>query len=230
MKRIASLMPLLLLAFVPFSAADTVPVFNLTQGSVAVTLNNVFGGVDQLWSFGNRGISISGINYYGLNQCLGWAVAGVSCDPSISIVNSGLPTPNMGTVSGSSTPILFLGSVGISGLSFIPPTGSGLTTFSVTMPVLFSGSFSACVSAFGGVLAGCTTDSFQPTPVFAIFNVNGPGFASLSFINVGVPGSTVWRLSSGTYTLTSVPEPSGIMLLGTGIVGLMVKLRRKLRS
>lgn len=66
-------------------------------------------------------------------------------------------------------------------------------------------------------------------PVFGIFNVSGAGVANLHFTNFGIPGATIWRLSSGTYTLNSVPEPSSIMLLGTGVVGLVAKLRRKLR-
>jgi hypothetical protein len=128
MKRIASLLPLLVLILATFSAADTVPVFNLTSGSVVVTINPVLGGVDQIWNFGNSGISISGVSYYGYNQqCLGFAPGGSSCDPSFGIVNSGLPTPNMGTVSGSNSSILFSGpGVNVSGASFIPPTGSSL--------------------------------------------------------------------------------------------------------
>lgn len=159
MKRIASLLPVLVLILATFSAADTVPVFNLTSGSVVVTINPVFGGVDQIWNFGNSGISISGVSYYGYNQqCLGWAPGGSSCDPSFAVVNSGLPTPNMGTVSGSNSLTFFGGpGVSVSALSFIPPTGSGLTTFSVTMPVLFSGSFNACVAGGGERLLAVMT-------------------------------------------------------------------------
>jgi hypothetical protein len=95
------------------------------------------------------------------------------------------------------------------------------------MPVLFSGSFNACVTAYGGVLAGCNEGSFQPNPVFGIFNVNGTGTANLSFINMGIPGSTIWRLFRGTYTLHPVSEPSGITLACVGAVGLILMLAGK---
>ena len=233
MKRMTSLMPLFLLLLTSFAAADSVPVFDLTQGVVTVTANPTYGGVDQIWTFGNSGISISGTSYYGFNQqCLSWAVGGTSCDPSFAIVNSGSPTPAMGTISGSNDFIYFGGpGVEVSGASFIPPSGLDLTSFSVTMPVLFSGSFSPCVAGAAGYYAGCYNyETGITNPVFGVFNVYGTGTANLSFINLGYPGTTIWRLSSGTYTLNPVPEPGSIMLLGTGAVGLVLRLRRKLRS
>jgi hypothetical protein len=88
-----------------------------------VNIAPVFGWVYETWSFANSGIIISGNNYYGLNKCLGFLPTGSSCDPSIFIVNSGLPQPNIGTVSGSNSMVLFLGGVNISGASF--PSASG---------------------------------------------------------------------------------------------------------
>lgn len=232
MKRLTSLLPLFVLVVSSVAAANSVPVFDLTQGSVTITSNTPHGYpiIYPVWTFGNNGISISGSTLsWAPDACLVWAPASSSCDPSIAITNNS-PTPNIGTVSDSNSGILFLGGVGISGASFLPPTGSDLTAYSVTMPVLFSGSFNACVTAYGGAV-GCNDASFQPTPVFGVFNVNGTGTASLSFVNLGIPGNTpIWRLSSGTYTLYSTPEPSGITLACVGAMGLVLMLRFRLLS
>lgn len=232
MKRMTSLLPIFLLSLTSFAAGDSVPVYNLTQGSVTVSANLTYFGVDQVWAFGNGGVSINGVNHWGPTQCLNGAVGGTSCDPSYLIAGIGLPVPNMGNVSGSSTPVYFFGpGVEVSSASFILPSGSDLTSFSVTMPVVFSGSFSACVAGAGGVDAGCYDYQTGITnPVFAIFNVYGTGTGNLSFVNVnfGYADTAIWRLSSGTYTLNPVPEPGSIMLLGTGAVGLILRLRRKI--
>lgn len=232
MKRIALLLPLFLLLVSSVAAADSVPVFDLTQGSVTITSNTPHGYavIYPVWTFGNSGISISGSTLsWAPAECLVWAPASSSCDPSIAITNNS-PTPNIGTVSGSNSSILFLGTVSISGASFLPPTGTDLTAYSVTMPVLFSGSFNACVTAYGGAV-GCNDAGSQPNPVFGVFNVNGTGTASLSFVNLGIPGSTpIWRLSSGTYTLYSTPEPSSISLACVAAMGLALMLRFRLLS
>ena len=229
MKRTA-LLPILLLSLTSFAAGDSVPVFDLTQGSVTVTPNLTYFGVDQVWAFSNDDVTINGINHWGPTLCLSGAPAGTSCDPSFYIANLGLPEPNMGTVGGSSTLVFFGGpGVQVSSASFILPSNSGSGSFSVTVPVLFSGSFDACVAGGQGLIAGCYNQYTGVTnPVFAIFNVNGTGVATLNFVNVGWEDDTVWRLSSGTYTLNPVPEPGSIVLLGTGAVGLILRLRRKI--
>lgn len=225
MKRLTSLLPLFVLLAFSVAAADSVPVFDMTQGSVTVTTNTPHGYVvfDEVWTFGNSGISISGATLsWASSNCLVWAPAGSSCYPSIGITNNS-PTPNIGTVSGSNSGIVFLGGVGISGASLVMPVDSDLTAFSVTMPVLFSGSFNGCVVGYGGPTAGCN----DANPVFGVFNVNGPGTANLSFANF--PGSTTWYLSSGTFSFYSTPEPSGITLACVGGMGLILTLRSRLR-
>ena len=139
----------------------------------------------------------------------------------------GLPTPNVGSFSGSPFPIFF-GDIGItmSGSPFTMPTGASLLTFNVTLPALFSGTFDACPmldASQVGANAGC----FGPqglAPNIASFAFNGRGFANLSFTNLGPQG---WRFTQGTYTLSSVPEPSSIMLLGTGAIALVGKFLRR---
>ena len=226
MRRLILLLPLIVLLVSSVAAADSVPVVDMTQGSVTVKTNTPHGYVvfDEVWAFANSSISISGATLsWASTNCLVWAPAGSSCDPSIAITNNS-PTPNIGTVSGSSSGILFLGGVGISGASLVMPTGSDLTAFNVTMPVLFSGSFNACVVGYGGPTVGCD----DANPVFGVFNVNGTGTANLSFVNF--PGSTTWYLSSGTFSLYSTPEPSGIALACVGAMGLILTLRSRLLS
>jgi len=228
MKRLTSLLSLFVLLVSSVAAADSVPAFDLTQGSVTVTPYAFHGnfGTNEVWTFANNGISISGATWVP-NPCLLWAPGGSSCDLTIYIANVGWPTPNTGTVIGSNSSILFLDTVSVSAASLVMPIGSDLTTFSVTMPVLFSGSFNACVIGNGGPLASCS----EANPVFGTFNVNGTGTANLSFFNLGTPDSpTIWHLSSGTYNLYSTPEPSGITLACVGGIGLILTLRYRLGS
>src|SRR5579863_500043 len=181
---------------------DSVPAFNLTQGTVTVVGN--IAGNSITWSFtGANGVFATGNGASGPG-CANFASSGSSCDPGLAITSLG---PNLGSATGSNALLLFAGGgVNISGPTFTLPQ-PGAATFTITLPVIFSGQFSACpwdISA-----QACSSG-----PI-GIFNVNGTGTGTLTFANA-TSNFPVWNLTGATYTLNPVPEPGSVMLVGTG--------------
>ena len=187
---------------------DSVPIDNLPMGSVSLTPIDVSQfGIN--WSFSNGGSqTLSGIDSWG--TCIDFAPGGSSCNPNIVIGLNQTGASLNGSVVG------IFGTVSIGGANFALPASG--TTFSVTLPVLFNGSFSTCpFNPLGGCTALNTT---------GIFNINGNGTVTLNFTGLQTANGTVWEFSSGTYSLTSTPEPASIVLLGTGALAIVGKLRR----
>ena len=204
----------LLVACAVAARADSIPVYDLTQGAIIVTNASSPFPVDA-FSFSNgNGVTIGGIDRFPL---IGMSiVGGGSAANPFLLIGLNLDTSN---VNGQG--LFLFGSVTITGADFLlPTTGS---TYSVTVPVLFSGSFSSCQGTYGP-FGGC-----NPPPTFlGTFNINGPGTVSLTFL--GIPlggGGTVWQLTGATYALNSVPEPASILLLGTGVIAVCGKVRRR---
>ena len=203
-------------AFAGSAYADSAPVFNMTQGTVSLS-NFTPGGFDSAFNFSNgNGVSVGGVD------------AGFSILSLIGGGQTGNPFLNIGfnleTSNVNGATLFLFGLLSITGQNFTLPTSG--TAFSTTLPVLFSGSFQSCQGGFGP-FGGCT-----PPPTFlGTFNINGPGTVSLSFLGVPVGGGgVVWQLSGATYTLTSVPEPDSIVLLGTGVLVIFSMVhRRKIR-
>jgi hypothetical protein len=194
--------------------ADSIPAYNMTSGSVVLSNINI-GGFDSVFSFSNgNGVNIGGVDA-GFSPGMGFLGGGQSGNP---LLNIGF---NLGTANVNGTILYLFGLVTITGSDFALPTSG--TTFSTTMPVLFSGSFLSCAGSFGP-FGGC--DPLTPN-YLGKFNVNGPGTLSVGFISVPVGEGIVWQLSSATYTLNAVPEPASIVLLGTGALAILGKLRRK---
>jgi hypothetical protein len=224
--RCAALLILLSSFAVPCALADSFPTYNLTSGTVATT-PDINGYTTNVFSFSGPGAVLVGI--VGTpNLCFGFAPGGSSCDPSLLLTNSGIPTPMTGTLNGSNVPLwLFGGGIQMSGSPFLLPNNPSLTTFSITLQVSLSGSFTGCVmvDALNGCFNGSTVN-----PTIAAFTVNGNGTASLTFRNVGGQGLSIWQLSQGTYTLNPVPEPATLLLFGTGAAGLFARYKRRRRA
>jgi hypothetical protein len=138
---------LLLLAVCMFSAAafaNTIPTFSLTQGTVFVSSNA--GGTSLDWFFtGPDGALAGGSGTAGFG-CFNGVLAGDVCDPGAAITSFG---PNIGSALGpglgnSGVQALFYGNgIFISGPAFTLPQ-PGAATFTITLPVIFSGQLTAC--------------------------------------------------------------------------------------
>lgn len=151
-------------------------------------------------------------------------------------------TTNVGEVfaNSSGNPLEFnltgAGTFSISGLTsgFTPGTAGGYTAPSLTSPPTSANLFGYAIICGTACPSGSTgtanTLTFFVTDTSGIsylnFTPNGQGifFATDIFVN----GATGNVGSSGTPA--AVPEPSSLMLLGTGILGTAVLFRRKLIS
>lgn len=200
--------------FASLAKADSIPTYNLTQGTVTLTNFNP-GGFTSLFSFSN-----------GSGTSIGGADDGFSISSPVGGGGTGNPFLNIGfnlqTSNVNGATLFLFGVVTVTGADFTLPTSG--TTFSITEPVLFSGSFLSCQGSFGP-FGGCN----PPAPTYlGKFNINGQGSVTLTFTGVELQGGGVlWQLSGGTYTLTAAPEPASIVLLGTGALAIFGKLRRR---
>lgn len=200
--------------FASLAKADSIPTYNLTLGTVTLS-NFTLSGFTSLFSFSNRsGTSIGGADDgFSVSSLVGGGGTG---NPFLNI---GL---NLETSNVNGTALFLFGVVSMTGANFTLPTSG--KTFSITEPVLFSGSFLSCQGSFGP-FGGCN----PPAPDYlGRFNINGPGSVTLTFTGVALQGGgVVWQLSGGSYTLSAVPEPATVLLLGTGALALFGRLRRR---
>jgi len=216
---------LALLASLPIAArADNIPVYDLNQGSAVVSYVSP-GLVNYSFSFtGPGGASLNG-SIQIPSLCFTGGVGGTSCNPSASFV-IGYDTPGgpEGYVNGVSQKVVFGQGVNITAAPFTLPNGTSLSSFTVSLPVSFSGTFSVCNI---GLEHTCPGPGVEP---FALYNVNGTGIATLAFSGFNINDTTIWKLTDGTYTISSIPEPTSMLLLGTGAVALIGRLVRQRKS
>lgn len=180
----------------------------------------------------------SSVDFSNIGGTLTGSTSGLSLSGSTLVAitgfGGGIVTGDLGTVSFSTGALsggsLQMGGTFAAGGSF---TIQGNGSNGVPNGTLFSGSFSgpstwALTTLANGThsytLTGTLTGTSEGTPVVGVtvqLTINtGKGFFS---------GST--SISGGDTTIVgSVPEPSTVTMLGTGVVGLLGMLRRKLRA
>ena len=226
--RFVGLLLALSMFFAADAKADGFPTYDLTSGTITTTSDNV-GYTTAIFSLSQPGVTLAGITG-NPSPCFGFTLGGNLCDPSLLLYNGGTPTPMAGSLNGGPTLWLFGAGIQMSGSPFLLPNNPSLATFSITLQMSVSGSFTGCVMV--DPLNGCydpSTGTVNPT--IAAFIVNGTGTASLTFENIGTPaGSSIWQLSQGTYTLSPAPEPATLLLFGTGALGLIARYKHRRQS
>ena len=68
---------------------------------------------------------------------------------------------------------------------------------------------------------------FPNHPILFSTTVSGSGIATLSFQYFATPGGGGYVLSNVRYDFTTIPEPTTLFLLGTGLAGLVARRRRR---
>ena len=173
--------------------------------------------------FSNSGGTLSGTN-------AGLTLTGSIMDAVIGYNGGGLITGNLGTVSFTTGALtsgsLDMGGTFASGGTF---TVDGNGTGGLPNGVIFSGTFSGTVTWTLTTLANGThnyTLTGVVTGMMGGMSVNGVTVQLT--INTGkgfFNGSTT--ISGGDTSVAAVPEPSALLLFGTGTIGLAGALRRK---
>jgi hypothetical protein len=200
--------------------ANSVQNFDVKQGTALVTASAVVIG-NLEFNFSGSNFSMNGFGTVdgACGFCVYFAPPGFGpLSGSNTITNSG---PDIGSVTlggVSYDNVLFHGLVTIiSSKMFSLPLGNQ-SSFTITLPVAFSGQLMAC--PVNSDFNGCAS------PDLATFNFQHlNGKVKIDFLN---NGDNTYSFDKALYTITPVPEPATMALVGLGTFLLLLRGRKRI--
>ena len=206
--------------------ADSIPTFNISKGTALVMNPN------DLSTIGTIGFDFNGPNAFlggsgtvtgDCGFCVNSAPPGFSGLSGSNSITGIFVTGGVTFGGVSYNNVLFHGIVVISSSTSFSLPNSNQDSFTITVPVTFSGQLTACpavIDSEGNLVCG--------SPDVAAFKFqNLKGKVKIDFLNTG---NNSYSYVQGLYTITQVPEPATLALVGAGSSILLLWRRKGFRA